>query len=65
MRRELEYAPVEVSDFFKDIVPLTYLIPFSEEAILLQQSYIEEGVVTNKSFDDALHVALATVLSVT
>lgn len=30
------------------------------EAIELQQSYIREGVVSNKSLDDALHVACLT-----
>jgi hypothetical protein len=37
------------------------IIPVTEAALALQQSYIQAGVVTAKSLDDALHVALATV----
>nr|VFK12909.1 MAG: hypothetical protein BECKLPF1236A_GA0070988_100798 [Candidatus Kentron sp. LPFa]VFK29163.1 MAG: hypothetical protein BECKLPF1236C_GA0070990_100817 [Candidatus Kentron sp. LPFa] len=33
----------------------------TEKAILLQRQYIDSGVVTPKSAEDALHVALATV----
>nr|VFK64670.1 MAG: hypothetical protein BECKUNK1418G_GA0071005_104917 [Candidatus Kentron sp. UNK]VFK71173.1 MAG: hypothetical protein BECKUNK1418H_GA0071006_105317 [Candidatus Kentron sp. UNK] len=33
----------------------------TEETILLQRQYIDSGVVTPKSAEDALHVALATV----
>ena len=61
VQRELSYAPVQVADFFQSILPLTYLAPVSQEAIDLQQAYIQEGVVTAKSLDDALHVALASV----
>jgi predicted nucleic acid-binding protein len=61
VQRELAYAPAQVVDFFQSILPQTYLTPVSQEAIDLQQSYIQEGVVTAKSLDDALHVALASV----
>jgi len=61
VQRELDYAPAQVVDFFQSILPLTYLTPVSQEAIDLQQAYIQEGVVTSKSLDDALHVALASV----
>jgi len=43
------------------MLPLALLTPISDEAINLQQAYIREGIVTKKSLDDALHVALATV----
>ncbi len=33
----------------------------TQEALLLQQQYINSGVVTLKSSEDALHVAIATV----
>jgi hypothetical protein len=50
-----------VGSFFESILPITYLAHVSQEAIDLQQAYIQEGVVTTRSLDDALHVALATV----
>ena len=59
--RELDYAPEQVSAFFQRMLPQAYMIMITEEAIALQQEYISEGVVTQKSLDDALHVALATV----
>ena len=33
----------------------------SKEALELQSHYVASGVVTEKSLDDALHVAIATV----
>ena len=33
----------------------------SQEAYTLSQKYLDAGVLTQKSADDALHVALATV----
>jgi predicted nucleic acid-binding protein len=61
VHRELSFAPVQVQELFQEMLPLAFLIPVSEQAVNLQQSYIKEGIVTNKSLDDALHVALATV----
>ena len=37
------------------------IIPVTEAALALQQSYVQAGVVTANSLDEALHVALATV----
>ena len=36
-------------------------IGVSDNAIKLAETYIEEGALTNKSFNDALHIALATI----
>ena len=33
----------------------------NDEAISLAENYINEGAWTNKSFNDALHIALATI----
>ncbi len=32
-----------------------------DEAIKLAETYITEGALTNKSYNDALHIALATI----
>jgi hypothetical protein len=37
------------------------LVAVTAEAVTLRQAYLEAGIVTPKSADDALHVALATV----
>ena len=61
VHRELSFAPVQVQGLFQEMLPLALLTPVTDEAINLQQAYIREGIVTRKSLDDALHVALATV----
>jgi len=61
VHRELSFAPVPVQELFQEMLPLALLSPVSEEAVALQQAYIREGIVTKKSLDDALHVALATI----
>jgi predicted nucleic acid-binding protein len=61
VHRELSFAPAQVQGLFQEMLPLALLTPVTDEAISLQQSYIREGIVTKKSLDDALHVALATV----
>lgn len=38
-------------------------IGITDEAIELAEIYINEGVLTNKSYNDALHIALATLNS--
>jgi hypothetical protein len=44
-------------------VPLRYRIDIgiSDEAIQLAETYITEGALTGKSYNDALHIALATI----
>ena len=61
VHRELSFAPTQVQGLFQEMLPLALLTPVTDEAINLQQAYIREGIVTKKSLDDALHVALATV----
>ena len=36
-------------------------IGVTDEAIELAETYINEGALTNKSYNDALHIALATL----
>lgn len=36
-------------------------IAINDEAIELAETYIKEGALTNKSYNDALHIALATL----
>ena len=45
----------------EEMLHLSHIAVVTEAAIALQQAYLAAGVVTPKSADDALHVALATV----
>lgn len=58
---EIEPAPDAVRTLFARYEAMAEIVPVTEAALALQQRYIQAGVVTTKSFDDALHVALATV----
>ena len=59
---ELERAPKRIQDFVKSIESkTTEFLEVDDEAVRLAQLYIEEGVVGQTSFDDCLHIALATI----
>jgi predicted nucleic acid-binding protein len=58
---EIEPAPEKIRQFFYRYETLAEIALVTQETLLLQQQYIKSGVVTPKSFDDALHVAIATV----
>ena len=60
--QELELARKEVRDKVKEI-PDQHLfrVTINDEVIQLAETYIYEGALTNKSYNDALHIALATL----
>ncbi|MEY4876300.1 MAG: hypothetical protein RL708_1449 [Bacteroidota bacterium] len=60
--QELEFARQEIREKVKEI-PNEYRVAISinDEAIKLAETYINEGALTNKSYNDALHIALATI----
>ena len=59
---ELIDAPSAVQDILKSIPPTTIeVINLTEEIIQLRDAYIQAGVVSQKSLNDAGHVAAATV----
>jgi len=58
---ELRKAPTHVLAWFEQFRSGAEGVAVSAEALTLRQAYIEAGIVTPKSRDDALHVALATV----
>jgi len=59
---ELFDAPKKVKDFFNDLPSesLEYVI-INDEAIELAKKYIAEKVVGKTSYDDCVHIALATI----
>jgi hypothetical protein len=61
VRKELQEAPDHVRDMFVGLLPWITVEPVSDEALDLQQAYLDAGILTPKWADDALHVAIATV----
>lgn len=60
--QELEFARQEVREKVKEIPDrFRFAIGITDEAIQLAETYINEGALTNKSYNDALHIALATL----
>ena len=59
---ELSEAPEKVRTFFKNLLKENIeLVQISDEAIELAKNYIQENVVGKTSFDDCVHIALATI----
>ena len=60
---EIDPAPEHIREFFAKYADHGTIAEVSNEALDLQSKYIDAGVVTKKSLNDALHVAIATVSS--
>ena len=58
---EIADAPQAVRDHHDGVLAHAETVTPSREAVLLQQAYLDAGVVGRKWADDALHVATATV----
>ena len=59
---ELENAPQRVRDFFNELPPANLENIFmTDESLELEREYINEKVVGKTSFDDCVHIALATI----
>lgn len=59
---ELDNAPQKVRDYFNEI-PEEHLefVSMTDESLALAKAYISEKVVGQTSFDDCVHIALATI----
>jgi hypothetical protein len=57
---ELQDAPASVRELFAEIQPFAEVADVTQEAVRLQQAYLNAGIVGEKWETDALHVALAT-----
>ena len=60
VNQELIKAPNIVKDLFEEFLTHCEIADITEETLKLQQAYIKEGIVSEKYYDDALHVALST-----
>lgn len=60
---EIQDAPKPVQEKLEEIIKSDYkeLIASDQEAEELAESYISEGAVSKKFYEDALHIALATI----
>ena len=58
---EIQFAPDAVKNLFDELLPIAELVHLTQEAIDLQQLYLQHEIVSSKYADDAFHVALATV----
>ena len=60
--RELEHAPESVKDIIRKLPKDSIeFVEVSAEAIYLATTYITEKVIGKTSYDDCLHIALATI----
>ena len=60
--QELEFAREEIRNLVISIPETNRVdIIVDDEAIKLAEAYITEGALTNKSYNDALHIARATL----
>lgn len=59
---ELDNAPLRVRDFFATL-PTEQLefVRMTDESLLLARQYITDKVIGETSFDDCVHIALATI----
>ncbi|MCG3131222.1 MAG: hypothetical protein FLDDKLPJ_02000 [Phycisphaerae bacterium] len=59
--REIDLAPPRVRDLFAEHLPDMELLETDTKSLKLQEAYLTAGVVSRRSANDALHVALASV----
>lgn len=61
LTQELKLAPIRVKEKIYEVPSQQQIsIGISADAVRLALLYISEGALTNKSYNDALHIALAT-----
>ena len=60
VQAEIEPSPENVRKLFDEMITMADMVSVDSAALVLQESYLKEGIVTANSSDDALHVALAT-----
>jgi predicted nucleic acid-binding protein len=61
IHEELVVAPARVRELLDHLLPHAEFVRITADATRLQAAYISAGIVTGRSSNDALHVAVATV----
>ena len=64
VQEEISAAPQQVQDYFDEMLPYCEIAGIEAEALMLQEAYLKEDILSEKYATDALHVALATVSNV-
>jgi len=59
---EISHAPEQIRRFYQGVVGRAEVFRLTPAAVALRDAYLDAGVLTQKSIEDAAHVALATVL---
>lgn len=60
VQEEILSAPEYVRLFLDELKPAATLVGVTESALKLREAYLKANIVSKKSSNDALHVALAT-----
>jgi len=61
VEEEIKSAPKYVQDHFNDFSSSAIITDISQEVLVLRDAYLNAGIITKKSRNDATHVALATI----
>ena len=62
---EISEAPNHVKEKYAELLSYnTEVIEISEESIKLAELYQSRDILSNKSFDDGLHIAIATITEI-
>ena len=56
VQAEIEPSPENVRKLFDEMITMADMVSVDSAALVLQESYLKEGIVTANSSDDALHV---------
>lgn len=64
LEKELEFAPEEIKLLATNNLLKVEYVDITEEMLQLAEIYIKEGALTEKSINDARHIAIATVSGV-
>jgi hypothetical protein len=65
IRKEIQGAPATVKELFDEMLINAEIADVTTDALQLRQAYIDAGILSPQWSDDALHVALATVMACT
>ncbi|MBL7959934.1 type II toxin-antitoxin system VapC family toxin [bacterium] len=61
VRREILNAPSDVRKYYEKMLSYSEMIDITDDALKLMEAYIQAGILSPKSSDDALHVAIASI----
>lgn len=61
VEEEIDGAPPRVVEHFRSLAAILEVIAVTPAARQLQRAYLDAGIVSERSAEDALHVALATI----